>query len=51
MPDPTVDDSTPLALRNGCGAPLPGGTEGCWNLFHQVVALEYSDPAFGAVNL
>lgn len=28
-----------------------GGTAGCWELFQEVLALEYSDPAYGAVNL
>ena len=29
----------------------PGGTASCWELFHEVLALEYSDPAYGAVHL
>ena len=33
-----------------CGAVVPGGTAGCFALFGQVVALEYSDPAYGAAN-
>ena len=51
MSNPTADDSQPLAPCTGCGARVPGGTQGCWKLLHQVLALEYSDPAFGAVNL
>ncbi|MBU0702309.1 MAG: hypothetical protein KKC18_00385 [Chloroflexi bacterium] len=34
-----------------CGAVVPGGTEGCQGLFHDILALEYTDPAFGAVHL
>ena len=34
-----------------CGAVVPGGTAGCFALFGQIMALEYSDPAYGAVNL
>jgi hypothetical protein len=34
-----------------CGAILPGGSEGCRALFADLLALEYSDPAYGAVNL
>ena len=30
---------------------VPGGVEGCFVLFNEVLALEYSDPAHGAVNL
>lgn len=30
---------------------MPGGTAGCLKLFHDVLALEYSDPAYGAVHL
>ena len=30
---------------------MPGGTAGCRALFEQVLALEYSDPAYGAVHL
>ena len=51
MPSPTTDNSKPLAPCTRCGANVPGGTEGCWKLFHEVLALEYSDPAYGAVNL
>jgi hypothetical protein len=29
----------------------PGGVEGCFALFNEVLAREYSDPAYGAVNL
>lgn len=34
-----------------CGALLPGGDEGCWAAFHAILAREYSDPAYAAVNL
>jgi hypothetical protein len=34
-----------------CSAVVPGGTAGCFELFSQIMALEYSDPAYGAVNL
>ena len=34
-----------------CGAVVPGGVAGCFALFGQIMALEYSDPAYGAVNL
>jgi hypothetical protein len=34
-----------------CGALLRGGREGCFQLFAELAALEYSDPALGAVNL
>ena len=49
MPDSPVDARTFACAR--CGAVAPGGVEGCFALFGQVVALEYSDPAYGAVNL
>ena len=42
------EGGTPCAR---CGAVVPGGTAGCFALFGQVVALEYGDPAYGAVNL
>ncbi len=29
----------------------PGGKEGCFALYSEALALEYSDPAYGAVNL
>jgi hypothetical protein len=51
MLNPTIDNSKPLAPCARCGANVPGGTEGCWKLFHKVLALEYSDPAYGAVHL
>ncbi len=41
----------PLAPCARCGANVPGGTEGCRKLFHAVLALEYGDPAYGAVHL
>ena len=34
-----------------CGAAVPGGAAGCQNLFHEILALEYADPAYGAVHL
>ena len=34
-----------------CGAPVTGGAEGCFALFNEVLAREYGDPAYGAVNL
>jgi hypothetical protein len=34
-----------------CGAVVPGGKAGCRRLFEEVLALEYSDPAYGAVHL
>ena len=34
-----------------CGAVVPGSTAGCFALFGQIMALEYRDPAYGAVNL
>ena len=48
---PLVDDSGPLAPCARCGAEVPSSTEGCWKLFHEVLALEYSDPAYGALHL
>jgi hypothetical protein len=30
---------------------VPGGTAGCRKLFEELLALEYSDPAYGAVHL
>ena len=51
MSTPSIDHSEPLALCTRCGANVPGGTEGCWKLFHKVLTLEYSDPAYGAVHL
>jgi hypothetical protein len=50
MPDSLAGTRRPGACAR-CGAVVPGGTEGCFALFYQVVALEYSDPAYGAVNL
>lgn len=34
-----------------CGAVVPGGTAGCRKFFEELLALEYSDPAYGAVHL
>ena len=34
-----------------CGSLVEGGEEGCQKLFEKVLALEYSDLAFGAVHL
>ncbi len=34
-----------------CGAVAPDGQAGCRRLFEEVLALEYSDPAYGAVHL
>lgn len=34
-----------------CGAVVSGGKAGCQRLFEEVLALEYSDPAYGAVHL
>jgi hypothetical protein len=45
MSDPTTYDRCA-----GCGAQVPGGTEGCWKLFREILVLEYSDPAYGAVH-
>ena len=42
------EGGTPCAR---CGAVVPDGTAGCFALFGQIMALEYSDPAYGAVNL
>ncbi|MCJ7533128.1 MAG: DUF5946 family protein [Anaerolineales bacterium] len=41
----------PPAPWGRCGAVLPGSSEGCRALFADLLALEYSDPAYGAVNL
>ena len=30
-----------------CGASVPGGTEGYRKLFEEILAREYTDPAFG----
>ncbi len=34
-----------------CGATAPDGQADCRQLFEEVLALEYSDPAYGAVHL
>ena len=34
-----------------CGGVVPGGTAGCRKFFEELLALEYSDPAYGAVHL
>ncbi len=34
-----------------CGAAVQGGVEGCFTVFTEMLALEYSDPAYGAVHL
>jgi hypothetical protein len=51
MTDSPIDNSETPAACTRCGAVVPGGTAGCWRLFREVLALEYSDPAYGAVNL
>ncbi len=48
---PQVSDSDALAACTRCGACVRGGTEGCWKLYHEIVALEFSDPAYGRVHL
>ncbi len=35
----------------GCGGVFPGGSVGCRRLFEEMLAKEYSDPAYGAVHL
>lgn len=45
------DDSGSVARCSRCGANVPGGVEGCRRLFEEVLALEYSDLAYGAVHL
>ena len=45
-----TDDETPRPCAR-CDAVVPGGTVGCFALFYQVEAKEYTDPAYGAVNL
>lgn len=47
----SLDNSKTLAPCIRCGAIVPGGTTGCRTLFEEVLALEYSDPAYGAVHL
>jgi hypothetical protein len=34
-----------------CGARVRGGTQGCWDLFNGLLALEYSDSEYAAVHL
>jgi len=51
MPGISRDHPEALARCTRCGATVPGGTEGCWKLFQEVLALEYSDPAYGPVHL
>jgi len=51
MPGSSIDNSkTPAPCARG-SAVVPGSTAGCFALFYEVVALEYSDPAYGAVHL
>ena len=46
-----TDDSVSAVRCSRCGAIVPGGAEGCRMLFEQALALEYGDPAHGAVRL
>ena len=46
--DPPADAPAPCA---GCGAVLPGDSGGCRRLFEEMLAKEYSDPAYGAVHM
>jgi len=46
----SLDNSETLTRCARCGAMLPGGSAGCFALFAEVSALEYSDPAYAAVN-
>ena len=48
---PPVERSERSAACTRCGAKVLGGTEGCRRLFHEVLALEYGDPAHGAIHL
>ena len=50
MSDPSNNNPETLAQCTRCRAIVPGGTEGGWSLFQEVLALEYSDPAYGAVH-
>jgi hypothetical protein len=49
--DPKVLEHAPVAACACCGARLPGGDDGCRAAFGEVLAREYSDPAYGAVHL
>ena len=46
-----ITDTDPPACCSRCGAPLPDGAEGCRTAFYAILAREFSDPAYGAVNL
>jgi hypothetical protein len=43
-----ANPGTPVCSR--CGAWLPGGDAGCWQAFHPLLALEYADMRYAAVN-
>lgn len=51
MRNPTIDNSKTPVPCTRCGAMLPGGASGCRTLFEEIITQEYSDPAYGAVNL
>ena len=51
MSSPSTDNPKILAPCDRCGGIAPGGIAGCRDLFEKVLALEYSDPAYGAVHL
>jgi len=50
MADPANENSA-LAPCPRCGALVRDGVEGCFALFYEMSGHEYSDPAYGAVNL
>lgn len=45
-----ADTDTP-ARCSRCGAVVPDGDAGCRTAFYAILVREFSDPAYGAVNL
>jgi len=48
---PSTGQSNSALACAFCGGLVPGGTAGCCKLFEELLALEYSDPTYGAVHL
>jgi hypothetical protein len=48
---PSTDQSSTPSACACCGGVVPGGTAGCRKFFEELLALEYSDPAYGDVHL
>jgi len=46
-----MENPESIASCTRCGAVVPGGTQGCQRLFQEILALEYSETAYGAIHL